>query len=70
MAIQDRKFKAVVNRSDICDDAIACHEDIEIKINILTEINNSYESEYDKSEPRLLLCNYCQTEYLIPTYQI
>jgi hypothetical protein len=70
MDIQDRKFKAVVNRSDICDDAIACHEDIEIKINILTEINNSYESEYDKSEPRLLLCNYCQTEYLIPTYQI
>jgi hypothetical protein len=70
MAIQDRKFKAVVNRSDICDDAIACHEDIEIKINILTEINNSYESEYDKSESRLLLCNYCQTEYLIPTYQI
>jgi hypothetical protein len=70
MAIIDRQFKAVVNRCDICDDAIPCPEDIELKITVLKEIDDSYESEYDKSEPRLLLCDYCQKEYMIPGYQL
>jgi hypothetical protein len=70
MAIRDRQFKAVVNRCDICNDPIACREDMEIKIGMLKEIDDSYESDYDKGEPKLLLCSYCQKEYLIPTYQI
>jgi hypothetical protein len=68
MSYQDREFKPVINRCDLCDDPILCHEDIEIKIDILTEIDDSYESELDKHEPRLMLCDYCQREYLIPVY--
>lgn len=66
----DREFKAVINRCDLCDDPIPSKEDIEIKIDILKEIDDSYESEYDKHEPRLLLCGYCQREYLIPAYPV
>jgi hypothetical protein len=66
-----RQFKAVINRCDICDDRlIECQDDIETKIHILQEIDDSYESEYDKCEPRLLLCNYCQKEYMIPGYKL
>lgn len=68
MAIQARKFKAVVNRCDLCDDPILCHEDIELKITVLREIDDSYESEYDKHEPRLLLCDYFEKEHVIPAY--
>ena len=43
-------------------------EDIETMIDVLKEIDDSFESEYDKHEPRLMLCDYCQKEYLIPSY--
>lgn len=37
------------------------------------EIDNSYESEYDKSTfvsgPKLVLCHYCKKEYLLPAYE-
>ena len=64
----DKEFNPVVNKCDICNDAIpSLHpEDMEKKIDMLKEIDDSYESEADKPEPRLLLCNYCLKEYLIP----
>ncbi len=68
MAYQDRIFKPVVNRCDICNDAIPCLEDIEVKIDMLKEIDDSMESEYDRQQPKLLLCNWCKKEYLIPSY--
>ena len=37
-------------------------------INVLDEIDDSLESEYDKHEPRLLLCASCLKEYNIPSY--
>ena len=62
----DRAFKAVVNRCDLCDDPITCHEDLEAKIAMLKEIDDSYDSEADEHEPMLLLCDYCKKEYTIP----
>jgi hypothetical protein len=69
MSFQDRAFKPVKNRCDLCDDPIQCHEDIEITKNILTEIDDSFKSEYDKHDPRLLLFDYCQ-KGSIPGYQL
>ncbi len=70
----DKGFKAVINRCDICNDPIPCKQDIEIKIGILKEIDDSYERECDRQDyitgPRLLLCGYCQKEYQIPGYRI
>ena len=70
MAVLDKQFKAVVNRCDLCDKPIACPHDIEIKIRMLKEIDDSYESLQDKQEPRLLLCDYCQSDYLVPGYPL
>jgi hypothetical protein len=70
MSILDKHFKAVVNRCDLCNESIPCLQDIEIKIAMLKEIDDSYQSEYDKHEPRLLLCEYCQKEYMIPGYTL
>lgn len=61
-------FKPVVNKCDLCNDPIDCREDVEIKIDVLNEIDDSFESEYDKNEPRLMICRYCQKEYLIPSF--
>ena len=40
---------------------------------IIDEIDDSFESEYDKSTyeqgHKLLLCDYCQKEYLLPSYK-
>ncbi|HEY7109464.1 MAG TPA: hypothetical protein VH415_08565 [Nitrososphaeraceae archaeon] len=64
-----RRFKAVINKCDICDDRLTeCQDNIESKIDMLQEIDDSYESEYDRHEPRLLLCAYCVKEYLLPSY--
>lgn len=68
MAYQDRMFKAVVNKCDLCNNPIPSQEDIEILIDKLDEIDDSFESEADKKEPRLMLCSFCQKEYLIPSY--
>ena len=42
-------------------------------MNVLDEIDNSYESECDKSTyecgPKLILCDYCKKEYLLPAYE-
>lgn len=61
-------FKSVINRCDLCDNPIDCHEDVELKINVLNEIDDSFESEYDKKEPTLMICRVCEKEYLIPSY--
>jgi hypothetical protein len=66
---RDRDFKILANRCDICDERLDCPDDIEGKINLLDEINNSYLDDYDKTEPRLLLCSYCQEDYNIASYQ-
>ena len=68
MAYQDRKFKPIVNKCDFYNDPIKSNEDIEILIDKLDEIDDSFESEYDKHEPRLMLCDYCKKEYLIPSF--
>jgi hypothetical protein len=68
--LKNPKSWIVINRCDICDDRIMCSDDIENQIDKLVEVNNSYESENDKEEPRLLLCDYCQKEYMIPAYPI
>lgn len=56
----DKDFKIVVNRCDICDDRLECADDIESQIDMLQELDDSYESECDKTTyydgPKLLLC--------------
>jgi hypothetical protein len=51
-----------------------CKDNIEGQIDILQEIDNSYESEADRTTyldgPKLLLCDYCRKEYVIPSYPI
>jgi hypothetical protein len=47
-----------------------CRKIFEVKINMLQEIDDSFESEYDRHDPRLLLCTYCTREYQIPGYPI
>lgn len=54
---------------DLCDDVIAgLPDDFESKIDIINEIDNSFESDYDKQEPKLLLCLFCQEEFNIPSW--
>ena len=69
--VDNRLFRSIsvrVHKCDICDDRLECNDDIESHIDMLNEIDDSFESEYDKTEPKLLLCGYCQKEYLIPSY--
>jgi hypothetical protein len=72
--ISDKEFKVVINRCDICDDRLECQDDMERQIDRLDEIDNSYESEADRTTyydgPKLLLCDYCSKEYMIPGYPI
>jgi hypothetical protein len=62
----------MINRCDICNDRIDCHDNIETQIDQLNELDNSYESEADKTTylngPKLLLCDYCQREYMITSF--
>jgi hypothetical protein len=67
---KDRDFKIVCNKCDICDGRISCSDNVESEIDMLDEIDNSYESEYDKHEPRLLLCDSCKKEFQIPGYPV
>jgi hypothetical protein len=67
---EDKAFRVVINRCDICDDRLECADNIKSQIDMLDEINNSYLDEYDKHEPRLLVCYHCQKEYMIQGYLI
>jgi hypothetical protein len=68
---KDREFRAAINRCDLCSCRLEdCPDNIEYQIDVLDEINNSYLDEYDRHEPWLLLCDYCNKEYLIPGYPL
>ena len=63
--------RILISHCDLCNDELPKEADnIQYRINILDEIDDSYESEYDKHEPRLLLCSSCKKEYMIPSYFI
>ena len=65
----DKNTRVLTSKCDLCNDALPKEADnIQYRINILDEIDDSYESEYDKHEPRLLLCSFCSNEYNIPSY--
>ena len=66
---QDRDTRILKSHCDLCNDQLPKEADnIQYRINVLDEIDDSYESEYDKHEPRLLLCSFCSNEYNIPSY--
>lgn len=45
----DREIKLLVSRCDICNNRITeASDDLESQIDMLNEIDDSYESEYDK----------------------
>ena len=37
---------------------------------MMNDINNSFESDYDKQEPKLLLCLFCEEEFNIPNWAL
>jgi hypothetical protein len=71
---ESRAFRAVINRCDICNDRIECADNIETQIDKLDELDNSYESEADRTTyldgPKLLLCFYCTRKYLVPGFEL
>jgi hypothetical protein len=65
----DRDTRILISHCDLCNDELPKQADnIQHSIKVLDEIDDSYESEYDKHEPRLLLCSFCTKEYNIPSY--
>jgi hypothetical protein len=69
-----KNIKLLVYRCDICnDDLVHVPDNFEENMKVINEIDNSYESEYDKSTfvsgPKLLLCDYCKNEYKLPSYR-
>ena len=69
LKFNDRDTPIVINRCDLCKEILPRQADnIQNLINVLDEIDDSFESEYDKHEPRLLLCLFCTKEYNIPSY--
>jgi hypothetical protein len=71
----NRPTRITLIRCDLCDDQIPQTErvNLEGRMEIIDEIDDSFESEYDKSTyeqgPKLILCDYCQKEYLLPSYE-
>ena len=64
----DKDTRILKSLCDLCNDELPKEADnIQYRINVLDEIDDSYESEYDKHEPGLLLCSFCN-EYKIPGY--
>jgi hypothetical protein len=75
----DKDVKLLVYRCDICNEQLPETEDninqnfnLETRMKIIDEIDDSFESEHDKSTyecgPKLILCDYCKKEYLLPSY--
>lgn len=63
--------RILISHCDLCKAELPKEADnIQFRINVLDEIDDSFESEYDKHEPRLLLCSFCTKEYNIPSYFI
>src|SRR4249919_2763985 len=72
---EDKKVRILVSRCDLCNEQLPETPDnlnLQSRMNIIDEIDESFESDYDKSTyeygPKLLLCNYCKKEYLLPSY--
>ncbi len=64
----DREIRILVNRCDICNNPLPQtpeNDNLEYRMDMLAEINDSFESVHDKSEPKLLLCERCSAEYMI-----
>ncbi|MDQ5868262.1 MAG: hypothetical protein M3530_00885 [Thermoproteota archaeon] len=75
---EDKNVRILVSRCDICNEQLPETPDnhnlnLEARMNVVDEIDDSFESEHDKSTyeygPKLLLCNYCAKEYLLPSYK-
>jgi hypothetical protein len=67
----DREVKILVNRCDICNNELpetGANDNLEYRMDVITEINNSFESEHDKTEPRLMLCKRCSEEFMVPSF--
>ena len=65
----DKDTLILISHCDLCNEQLPKEADnIQYRINVLDEIDDSFESEYDKHEPRLLLCSFCTKEYNIPSY--
>jgi hypothetical protein len=61
-----REISIKVYNCDLCNETITgLPNDFESRIDSVNEINDSFESEYDKQEPRLMLCLFCKSEYNI-----
>jgi hypothetical protein len=61
--------KKGIYRCDLCDGLIPdAPEDLQYQMDKIDEVNNSFESELDRQEPKLLICNQCQKEYDIPSW--
>jgi hypothetical protein len=78
LSYRDKHARITLIRSDLCSVQLSHTEDnvndnLETRMKIIDEIDDSFESEYDKSTneqgPKLLLCEHCQKEYLLPAYQ-
>jgi uncharacterized protein with PIN domain len=79
ISYDDKNVRIVVNRCDLCNDPLPqitednVNDNLETRMKIIDEIDDSFESDYDKSTyeqgPKLLLCDYCKTEYLLPAYE-
>lgn len=55
--------------SDLCNEQLPKEaNNIQYRNNVLDEIDDSFESEHDKHEPRLSLCPICTKRYNIPSY--
>ena len=66
---RDKDTRILKSHCDLCNEQLPKEADnIQYRINVLDEIDNSFESEYDKHEPRLLLCSSCSKEYNVPSY--
>jgi hypothetical protein len=69
-----KNIKLLVYRCDTCnDDLTQVPDNFEERMKIIDEIDASFESDYDKSTyeqgPKLILCDYCKKEYLLPSYK-
>jgi hypothetical protein len=73
---EDKKIRILVSRCDICSERlreIPDNHNLQARMSIIDEIDESFESDYDKSTyqcgPKLLLCDCCKKEYLLPSYE-
>ena len=73
---EDKKVRILVSKCDLCNEQLLQTPDnlnLQAHMKIIDEKDDSFESDCDKSTyeygPKLLLCDYCQKEYLLPSYK-